>query len=119
MDKSVSAQVIAALAEQTRLKPEEGLLLALYPDFILVVRPGMNAAERNAAADALLEAAEGLSLPVLEDPADDGKDGYEDENSLYIPPDMLEEAGFLGLDYDEDLIYTVEDGRIIIEMEDQ
>lgn len=114
MNKNVSVQVITALAKQTRLKPEEGLLLALYPDFILAVRPGMNEAERDAATDALLTAAEGLSLPVLEDP-----DGYEDENSLYIPPDMLEEAGFLGLDYDEDLIYTVEDGRIIIEMEDQ
>ena len=117
MDKSMSAQVIAALAEQTRLKPEEGLLLALYPDFILAVRPGMNEAERNAAADALLTAAESLSLPVLEDFTEDGE--YEDEDSMYIPPDMLEEAGFLGLDYDEDLIYTVEDGRIIIEMEDQ
>ncbi len=119
MDKSMSIQVATALAKLTRLKPEEGLLLALYPDFILAVRPGMNEAERNTAADALLEAAEGLSLPVVEDPAEDGKDLGEDEDSLYIPPDMLEEAGFLGLDYDDDLIYTVEDGRIIIEMEDQ
>ena len=51
MGKSMSAQVIAALAELTRLKEEEGLLLALYPDFILAVRPGMNKAERNVAAD--------------------------------------------------------------------
>lgn len=117
MDKNMSAQVIADLATLTRLKEDEGLLLALYPDFILAVRPGMNEAEREAAADALLDAAEGLSLPVLEGSADSGE--YEDEDSLYIPSDMLEEAGFLGLDYDDDLIYTVENGRIIIEMEDQ
>lgn len=117
MNKSMNIQVVTALAKQTRLKPEEGLLLALYPDFILAIRPAMNEDERNAAADALLEAAENLSLPVMENPAADG--GDEDGDSLYIPPDMLDEAGFLGLDYDEDLIYTVEAGRIIIEMENQ
>ena len=84
MNKSVSVQVVAALAKLTRLKEEEGLLLALYPDFILAVRPGMNKAEQNAAADALLEAAEGLSLPVMENPAAYG--GDEDEDGLYIPP---------------------------------
>ena len=82
--------------------------MAVYPDFILAVRPGMNEAERNAAADALLAAAEGLSLPVMETPMDED----EDEDNLVIHPDMLEEAGFLGLDYDMDLIYTVEKGRL-------
>lgn len=47
------------------------------------------------------------------------EDGDENEDNLVIHPDMLEEAGFLGLDYDEDLIYTVENGRIIIETEDE
>ena len=65
--------------------------------------------------DALLTAAEGLSLPVMETPMNED----ENEDSLVIHPDMLEEAGFLGLDYDEDLIYTVENGRIIIETEDE
>ena len=46
-------------------------------------------------------------------------DESEDENSLSIPPNLLRKAGFLGLDYDADLIFTVENGRIIIEMEDQ
>lgn len=117
MFKNTNLQMVKALAEQSWMKQDEGLLLALYPDFILAIRSGMDEEEREAAADALLEAAEGLSLPVLEGPANDG--GDEDEDSLYIPPDMLEEAGFLGLDYDDDLIYTVENGRIIIEMEDQ
>ena len=69
MNKSVSVQIITALAKLTRLKEKEGLLLAVYPDFILAVRPGMDEDERDAAADALLEAAEDLSLPVMEDPS--------------------------------------------------
>lgn len=116
MFKATSIQMITTLAKLTRLKAEEGFLLAVYPDFILAVRPGMDEDERDAAADALLEAAEGLSLPVMEDP-EYGTNNSED--GLTIPPDMLDEAGFLGLDYDEDLIYTVEAGRIIIEMEDE
>ena len=116
MNKSVSVQIITALAKLTRLKEKEGLLLAGYPDFILAVRPGMDEDERDAAADALLEAAEDLSLPVMEDPIIYES---EDENSLSIPPNLLRKAGFLGLDYDADLIFTVENGRIIIEMEDQ
>ena len=113
MYKNLSTQMITALAEQTQLKEDEGLLLALHPDFIPIVRPGMGKTEREDAADALLTAAEGLSLPVMEEPLDDvdskGKDG------LYIPPDMLKLAGFLDLN---DLTYTVENGRIIIERED-
>lgn len=114
MYKRLNIQIVTALAKLTRLK-EEGLLLAVYPDFILAVRPGMNEAERNAAADALLTAAEGLSLPVMETPMDED----DNEDNLVIHPDMLAEAGFLGLDYDEDLIYTVENGRIIIETGDE
>ena len=91
MYKRLNIQIVTALAKLTRLK-EEGLLLAVYPDFILAVRPGMNEAERDTAADALLTAAEGLSLPVMEEPID--KDGDENEDNLVIHPDMLEEAGF-------------------------
>ncbi len=113
MYKNLSIQMVATLAKLTRLKEDEGVLLALHPDFILIVRPGMGKTEREDAADALLAAAEGLSLPVMEDPMDDvdskGKDG------LHIPPDMLKLAGFPDLD---DLTYTVENGRIIIERED-
>ena len=113
MYKNLSIQMVATLAKLTRLKEDEGGLLALHPDFILIVRPGMGKTEREDAADALLTAAEGLSLPVMEEPLDDvdskGKDG------LYIPPDMLKLAGFLDLN---DLTYTVENGRIIIERED-
>ena len=111
----INIQVVTALTKLPRLKGEDGLLLAVYPDFILAVRPGMDKAEQDAAADALLTAAEGLSLPVMETPMNED----ENEDSLVIHPDMLEEAGFLGLDYDEDLIYTVENGRIIIETEDE
>ena len=113
MYKNFSTQMIATLAEQTRLKEDEGLLLAVHPDFILVVRAGMDRDERNITADALLTAAEGLSLPVMEDPMDD--EDSETGDSLRIPPDLLELAGFPGLD---DLTYTVENGRIIIERED-
>lgn len=115
MYKNLSIQMVAALAKLTRLKEDEGVLLALHPDFILIVRSGMGKTECEDAADALLTAAEGLSLPVMEEPEtlDDvdskGKDG------LHIPPDMLKLAGFLD---PNDLTYTVEDGRIIIERED-
>ena len=115
MFKATSIQMVTTLMEQTRLKKEEGLLLALYPDFILMIRPGMTKDEWEDAADALLDAAENLSLPVM-DPLE-YEDG-DDDDSLSIPPDLLEEAGFLGLDYDDDLAYTVENGRIIIERED-
>ena len=115
MYKNLSIQMVATLAKLTRLKEDEGVLLALHPDFILIVRPGMGKTERKDIADALLAAAEGLSLPVMEEPEtlDDvdskGKDG------LHIPPDLLKLAGFLDLN---DLTYTVENGRIIIERED-
>lgn len=115
MYKRLNIQAVTALAKLTQLKEEKGLLFAVYPDFILAFRPGMDEGERDAAADALLTAAEGLSLPVMETPMDED----ENEDNLVIHPDMLEEAGFLGLDYDEDLIYTVENGRIIIETEDE
>ena len=49
----------------------------------------------------------------MEDPMDD--EDSETGDSLRIPPDLLELAGFPGLD---DLTYTVENGRIIIERED-
>ncbi len=111
MYSTVNPQVIAALMKLTRLKQEEGLLLALHPDFILVVRPGMDEDEREDAADALLCAAESLSLPVMEY----AEDSEDEDDSVVIPPDVLESAGFLGLDY---LDYTVENGRIIIERED-
>lgn len=113
MFRDMSTQMIAALAEQTRLKEGEGLLLAVHPDFILVVRAGMDGDERNTVADALLTAAGGLSLPVMEDPMED--EDSETGDSLCIPPDLLELAGFPDLD---DLTYTVENGRIIIERED-
>ena len=113
MYKNLSSQMVATLAKLTRLKEDEGVLLALHPDFILIVRPGMGKTEREDAADALLAAAEGLSLPVMEDPMDD--EDSETGDSLRIPPDLLELAGFPGLD---DLTYTVENGRIIIERED-
>ena len=71
MYKNLSIQMVATLAKLTRLKEDEGVLLALHPDFILIVRPGMGKTEREDAADALLAAAEGLSLPVMEDPMDD------------------------------------------------
>jgi len=112
MFSAMNPQVIAALMKLTRLKQDEGLLLALHPDFILVVRPGMDEDEREDAADALLSAAEGLSLPVMEYTEDENED---EDNSVVIPADVLERAGFLGLDY---LDYTVENGRIIIERED-
>ena len=113
MYKNLSIQMVATRAKLTRLKEDEGVLLALHPDFILIVRPGMGKTEREDAADALLAAAEGLSLPVMEDPMDD--EDSETGDSLRIPPDLLELAGFPGLD---DLTYTVENGRIIIERED-
>ncbi len=114
MYKNLSIQMVATLAKLTRLKEDEGVLLALHPDFILIVRPGMGKTEREDAADALLAAAEGLSLPVMEEPLDD-VDSKGKEDGLHIPPDMLKLAGFLDLD---DLTYTVENGRIIIERED-
>ena len=52
MFRDMSTQMIATLAEQTRLKEDEGLLLAVHPDFILVVRAGMDRDERNITADA-------------------------------------------------------------------
>lgn len=86
MTQSMNPQIIAALADSTRLNEGEGLLLALHPDFILAVRPGMNEDERENAADALLSAAEGLSLPVLEDPVED--EGVKRSHQR-IPSDML------------------------------
>lgn len=98
------------IAQLSRLKGEDGLLLAVCPDFLLAVRPGLDRDEREDTVDRLLDATEGLSLPVMEDPMDD-EDG-ETRNGLRIPPDLLELAGFPDL---EDLSYTVEDGRILIE----
>lgn len=112
MFSTMTPQVIAALMKLTRLRQDEGLLLALHPDFILMVRPGMDEDEREDAADALLSVAEGLSLPVMEYTEDENED---EDNSVVIPADVLERAGFLGLDY---LDYTVENGRIIIKRED-
>lgn len=117
MTQSMNPQIIAALADATRLNEGEGFLLALHPDFILVVRSGMNEDERETAADALLSAAEGLSLPVLEDPVDDEDSGASaGEDGLYIAPGMLDTAKIFDLD---NLTYIVEKGRIIIETEDQ
>ena len=62
MYKNLSIQMVATLAKLTRLKEDEGVLLALHPDFILIVRPGMGKTEREDAADALLTAAEGGSF---------------------------------------------------------
>ena len=99
MAQNMNPQLIAALTELTGLKQEKGLLLALHPDFILMVRSGMNEDERETAADALLSAAEGLSLPVLEDPVDDEDSGAsEGEDGLYIAPGMLDTAKIFDLD---------------------
>lgn len=114
MTQNMNPQLVAALMGLTRLNEGEGLLLALHPDFILAVRPGMNEDERENAADALLSAAEGLSLPVLEDPVDD--EGHKDKDGLYIPPVLLDKAKIFDLD---GLNFIVERGRIIIEREDQ
>lgn len=114
MTQNMNPQLVAALMVLTRLNEGEGLLLALHPDFILAVRPGMNEDEQETAADALLSAAEGLSLPVLEDPVDD--EDNEDKDGLYIPPALLDKAKIFDLD---GLNFIVERGRIIIEREDQ
>lgn len=103
------------IARLSRLKEEKGLLLAVCPDFVLAVRPGLDRDEREDTADRLLDAAEGLSLPVREEYSEESENGSENRNGLSIPPDLLELAGFLDLD---SLTYTVENGRIIIEMED-
>lgn len=109
MFRSTSTQMAEMLmARLSRLKQEEGLLLAVYPDFVLAVRPGLDRDEREDTADRLLDAAENLSLPVREEYNEEDESGV----SLSIPPDLLELAGFLDLD---DLTYTVEDGRILIE----
>ena len=97
------------------LKGEDGLLLAISSDFILAVRPGLDRDEREDTADRLLDAAESLSLPVREEHGKESESGRENRNGLSIPPDLLELAGFSDLD---DLTYTVENGRIIIEKED-
>ena len=105
------------IARLSRLKEEDGLLLAVCPDFVLAVRPGLDRDEREDTADRLLDAAEGLSLPVREEYSEESESesGNENKNGLSIPPDLLELAGFLDLD---NLTYAVEHGRIIIEMED-
>ena len=103
------------ISRLSQLKEDEGVLLAVYPDFVLAVRPGLDQDEREDTADRLLDAAEGLSLPVREEYSEESENGSENRNGLSIPPDLLELAGFLDLD---DLTYTVENGRIIIEMED-
>lgn len=109
MFRSTSTQMAEMLmARLSQLKQEEGLLLAVYPDFVLAVRSGLDKDEREDTADRLLDAAESLSLPVREEY--NGED--ERGDSLSIPPDLLELAGFLDLD---DLTYTVEGGRILIE----
>lgn len=103
------------IAQLSRLKGEDGLLLAVCPDFLLAVRPGLDRDEREDTVDRLLDAAEGLSLPVREEYSEECEDGSENKSGLSIPPDLLGLAGFLDLD---DLTYTVEHGRIVIEMED-
>lgn len=44
MYKNLSIQMVATLAKLTRLKEDEGVLLALHPDFILIIpsRYGQN-----------------------------------------------------------------------------
>lgn len=109
MFRSTSTQMAEMLMTRlSRLKQEEGLLLAVYPDFVLAVRPGLDRDEREDTADRLLDAAEGLSLPVRKEYNEED----ESEDSLSIPSDLLELAGILDLD---DLTYIVEDGRILIE----
>ena len=97
-------------ARLTRLKEEEGLLLAVLPDFVLAVRPGLDRDEREDTADRLLDGAEDLSLPVREESYEEAEGAERD--SLSIPPDMLELAGFLDMD---GLTCTVGNGRILIE----
>lgn len=57
-------QLIADLTNLTRLNEGEGFLLVLHSNFILAIRPGMNEDEQETAAYALLDSAEGISLPV-------------------------------------------------------
>lgn len=53
----------------------------------------MNEDERESAADALLSAAEGFSLPVMENPVDDVDNGANaDKDGLYIVAGMLDTA---------------------------
>lgn len=95
MFRSTSTQMAEMLmARLSRLKQEEGLLLAVYPDFVLAVRPGLDKDEREDTADRLLDAAEGLSLPVREEYNEEDESG----DGLSIPSDLLELAGFLDLD---------------------
>ena len=119
MFERTSAQLAEKLiARLSRLKEDEGVLLAVCPDFVLAIRPGLDRDEREDTADRLLDAAESLSLPVREEYGEESENenGSENRNSLSIPPDLLELAGFLDLD---SLTYTVENGRIIIETEDE
>lgn len=89
----MNPQIIATLAGFTRLNETEGPLLALHPNFILKVGSDMNEDERESAADALLSAAEGFSLPVMENPVDDVDNGANaDKDGLYIVPGMLDTA---------------------------
>lgn len=57
MTQNMNPQITSALTELTRLNEEKGLLLALHPDFILVLRPRMDKPKQESTADALLDSA--------------------------------------------------------------
>lgn len=57
MTQNMNPQITSALTELTQLNEEKGLLLALHPDFILVLRPRMDKPKQESTADALLDSA--------------------------------------------------------------
>ena len=88
--------------EMGGLRKKEGLKLTLGPGLILITGMEPDEAEKEQTARGLRDAAAELGFPL-------------EEKGLFLPAEMLEEAGFsssVGLD---DLACTIEEGRILLE----
>lgn len=88
--------------ELSGLEKSRGLKLTLGPGLILITGMEPDETEKDRTARGLRDAAAELGLPL-------------EEKGLFLPAELLEEAGFsssVGLD---DLACTIEEGRILLE----
>lgn len=83
------------------LRQRDGILLTLSQGMALLTNSSGDTAARTAVAAGLRRAARTLSIPL-----------EPDGPGLYLPAEMLEDAGLCP---EEELEFTVEDGRILIE----
>ena len=97
------------------MKKKIGIALALLLVLAMTLSVTAHATEPSQTIAGSRDGGTAISITDITPREGENKEDSETGDSLRIPPDLLELAGFPGLD---DLTYTVENGRIIIERED-